>query len=240
VVLQCAALLALVGWGAAVWKSSVHERPETASYVPVEVVREPIPASAPTIENPLTAAVSIASSVDPTWLQRVAATTGIPPRALAAYAGASLVISDEKPRCHLGWNTLAAIGHIESDDGRYGGAIVGDNGYSSLPIIGPALDGGAFAGIHDSDGGVWDGDTVWDHAVGAFQFIPQTWRTWGADGDGDGRADPNQLDDAALTAARYLCHAGDLSTVDGWRRAVLSYNHSENYVDEVARVANSL
>jgi len=183
--------------------------------------------------------VSISARIDPTWLDTVSSRIGIPRTALAAYAGASSVLAEQSPRCHLGWNTLAAIGHIESDDGRHGGAVVSDNGYSSVPIIGPKLDGSAFAGIHDSDGGVWDGDTVWDHAVGPFQFIPQTWRTWGADGNGDGQADPNQMDDAALTAARYLCHAGDMSTVDGWRRAVLSYNHSESYVDDVAKLANS-
>ena len=69
------------------------------------------------------------------------------------------MLTEQSPGCHLGWNTLAAIGHIESDDGRHGGAVVSDNGYSSVPIIGPKLDGGAFAGIYDSDGGVWDGDT---------------------------------------------------------------------------------
>lgn len=242
-VLQCVALLALIGWAAAVWSSSVQPKPAAERYAVAEAALPAAPAPAPVHSATpvsLAPAVSIAARVDPGWLQRVARTTGIPSRALAAYAGASLALAAEKPRCHLGWSTLAAIGHIESDDGRHGGAIVSDNGYSSLPIIGPALDGGAFAGIHDSDGGAWDGDAVWDHAVGAFQFIPQTWRTWGADGNGDGQSDPNQLDDAALAAARYLCHAGDLSTVDGWRRAVLSYNHSEHYVDDVARVANSL
>ena len=42
------------------------------------------------------------------------------------------------------------------------------------------------------------------------QFIPSTWRTWQTDGDGDGVADPNDIDDAALAAAGYLCQSGDL------------------------------
>jgi len=240
VVLQWVALLALVGWGAAVWASVANNRSEAASYARVEVVPEPAALPEPTVQAPVVARpVSISDRIDPAWLAAVSSGTGIPRTALAAYAGAASVLAEQSPGCHLGWNTLAAIGHIESDDGRYGGAVLSDNGYSSVPIIGPKLDGGAFAGIHDSDGGVWDGDTVWDHAVGPFQFLPQTWRIWGADGNGDGQADPNQMDDAALAAARYLCHAGDLSSVDGWRRAVLSYNHSESYVDDVARVANS-
>ena len=241
--LQCVALLALLalgGWGAAMWSSSAQARPTAASYARVEV--DPAPTALPEpagVTSVIAPAASISARIDPGWLDTISSRTGIPRTALAAYAGAASVLTEQSPGCHLGWNTLAAIGHIESDDGRHGGAVVSDNGYSTVPIIGPKLDGGAFAGIHDSDGGVWDGDTVWDHAVGPFQFIPQTWRTWGADGNGDGQADPNQMDDAALTAARYLCHAGDLSTVDGWRRAVLSYNHSESYVDDVAKLANS-
>ena len=240
VVLQCVALLALVGWGTAVWASFANTRPEATNYARVEVIPEPAALPEPTVQAPVIARpVSISARIDPAWLDTMSSRTGIPRTALAAYAGAASALAEQSPGCHLGWNTLAAIGHIESDDGRHGGAVLSDNGYSSVPIIGPKLDGGAFAGIHDSDGGVWDGDTVWDHAVGPFQFIPQTWRIWGADGNGDGQADPNQMDDAALAAARYLCHAGDLSTVDGWRRAVLSYNHSESYVDDVAKVANS-
>jgi membrane-bound lytic murein transglycosylase B len=244
--ISIAAVLGLVAWGVLVWSWSATATPRIGYSVAVVSTGE----VAPLAPDPLGVAQAQASPavaasaprvarVDPDWLKRVGAATGIPSRALAAYAGAALALTEEKPGCHLGWNTLAAIGHIESDDGRHGGAVLSDNGYSSVPIIGPKLDGGAFAGIHDSDGGVWDGDTVWDHAVGPFQFIPQTWRTWGADGNGDGQADPNQMDDAALTAARYLCHAGNLSTGDGWRRAVLSYDHSEGYVDDVAKVANS-
>ena len=250
VVLQCVAVLTLVAWGvevwvsSATWQASMTGKATGASYTRAEIAPETLVSASPMptaqAALPIAApALPISARIDPAWLDRVSARTGIPRTALAAYAGAASVLAEQSPQCHLGWNTLAAIGHIESDDGRHGGAVLSDDGYSSVPIIGPKLDGGAFAGIHDSDGGVWDGDTVWDHAVGPFQFIPQTWRTWGADGNGDGRADPNQMDDAALTAARYLCHAGDLSTVDGWRRAVLSYNHSESYVDDVAKVANS-
>jgi membrane-bound lytic murein transglycosylase B len=244
VVLQCVALVAIVAWGATVWVSSANGQPAAVSYSRVEVASEPsveaLPESTARAEIPVVARVeSISARIDPAWLDVVSARTGIPRTALAAYAGAASVLAEESPGCHLGWNTIAAIGHIESDDGRHGGAVLGDNGYPSVPIVGPALDGGAFAGIHDSDGGKWDGDTIWDHAVGPFQFIPQTWRTWGADGNGDGQADPNQIADAALAAARYLCHAGDLSSVEGWRRAVFSYNHLDSYVDDVARVANS-
>jgi membrane-bound lytic murein transglycosylase B len=247
--ISVAALLMVMVIGVSAWTSSTTgdrhvEYRAGAAVIPEaeSVLITPAPTeSAEALVGPIVVRSGpISARIDPAWLDAVSARTGIPRTALAAYAGAASVLAEESPGCHLGWNTLAAIGHIDSDDGRHGGAVLGDNGYSSVPIVGPALDGGAFAGIHDSDGGKWDGDTVWDHAVGPFQFIPQTWRTWGADGNGDGQADPNQIADAALAAARYLCHAGDLSSVEGWRRAVFSYNHLDSYVDDVAQVANAL
>ena len=84
----------------------------------------------------------------------------------------------------------------------------------------------------------WHGDPEWDHAVGPMQFIPDTWSRWAADGDDDGLADPHDLDDAALAAARYLCAGGhDLTTGEGWTAAVLSYNHAGSYVDAVRDAA---
>jgi membrane-bound lytic murein transglycosylase B len=181
-----------------------------------------------------TSAVPASSGVDPTWLRTTAAATGIPERALDAYATATLRLSTDQPGCGLGWNTLAAIGAIESGHGSHGGAVLGDDGVARPPILGPRLDGSRFMRIADSDGGALDGDAEVDRAVGPFQFIPQTWARWGSDGDGDGVADPHDMTDAALSAGRYLCSYGDLSGVDGWRRAVFAYNHDDAYVDGVA------
>ena len=72
------------------------------------------------------------------------------------------------------------------------------------------------------------------------QFLPSTWSTWASDGDGDGRQDPQDLDDASLAAARYLCASGqDLATGAGWSAAVRSYNHSDAYVREVYGAASA-
>ncbi len=43
-------------------------------------------------------------------------------------------------------------------------------------------------------------------ADGLAQFIPSTWATWGIDGDGDGKADPEDPADAIATQASYLCY----------------------------------
>ena len=180
----------------------------------------------------------IAALADGAWLEATAAATGIPARALAAYAGASLVLKQEQPACRLGWTTLAALGFIESGHGTFGGTELTADGYPGIPIVGPALNGDGFAAIPDTDGGVWDTDAVWDRAVGPLQFIPGTWERWGVDGNADGDYDPNQIDDAVLGAANYLCHSGPMDTPAGWRAAVFSYNHLEVYVDDVAAAAN--
>lgn len=177
--------------------------------------------------------------IDAAWAASVAAATGIPTRAVVAYASADLTIDAEQPGCGIGWNTLAGIGAVESSHGFHADSLLGEDGYARPPIRGVALDGNGVAAIADTDDGALDGDAVWDRAVGPMQFIPATWARWGADGNGDGTADPNQLDDAALAAARYLCASGPMSGVDGWRAAVFSYNHSDTYVDKVAGLANS-
>jgi membrane-bound lytic murein transglycosylase B len=166
------------------------------------------------------------------WVTRIAGATGIPARALQAYAQADLRLGAERPGCHLNWTTLAGIGSVESNHGRHGGASVTQDGRAIPPIFGPPLDGSAGnKAIKDTDGGALDGDRVWDRAVGPLQFIPSTWAHWGVRASGDGAApDPQNIDDAALAAARYLCAGGrDLTTGTGWWQAVLSYNNTTEY-----------
>ena len=164
----------------------------------------------------------------------------VPSAALAAYKHAASVMAKEQPGCQIPWTLLAAIGRVESNHGRFGGAQLGSDGVSRPAILGPQLDGaGAFAAIPDSDGGTLDGDKVWDRAVGQMQFLPSTWRSIARDGDGNGTKDPNDIDDAALGAAVYLCGAGgSLANPAGMARAAFRYNHSDYYVQLVLSFQN--
>ncbi|MFI7409994.1 lytic transglycosylase domain-containing protein [Streptomyces sp. NPDC049627] len=156
----------------------------------------------------------------------------LPASVFAAYRRAEERLAREAPGCRLRWQLLAAIGQVESGQAR-GGRVTSD-GTTVTPILGPRLDGVAFARIRDTDAGAHDGDAVYDRAVGPMQFIPSTWARWGADGNGDGRRDPNNVFDAALAAGRYLCAGGrDLSVPAELDRAVLGYNHSAAYLRTV-------
>ncbi|MER5180748.1 lytic transglycosylase domain-containing protein [Streptomyces sp. NPDC002896] len=158
---------------------------------------------------------------------------GIPATVLDAYKKAEAALAESKPGCNLPWQLLAAIGKVESGQAR--GGRVDANG-TTTGILGPPLNGNGFAKITDTDGGAYDGDTVHDRAVGPMQFIPSTWESWGSDGNGDGKKDPNNIYDAALAAGRYLC-AGDrdLSVTSQLHAAILSYNHSQDYLNTVLK-----
>ncbi|WP_253861805.1 lytic transglycosylase domain-containing protein [Prauserella halophila] len=180
-----------------------------------------------------------ADSLD-AWAERTAAVTGVPARALRAYGQAELAMREHRPGCRVSWATLAGIGRVESDHGRYGGAVLQEDGRPSSPIIGVPLNGApGVRSITDTDGGRLDGDSRHDRAVGPMQFIPSTWVRHAGDGNGDGRADPQQIDDAAVTAARYLCAGGrDMSGADGWWAGIMSYNNSVEYAQKVFGLAD--
>ncbi|KQU39420.1 MULTISPECIES: lytic transglycosylase domain-containing protein [unclassified Rhodococcus (in: high G+C Gram-positive bacteria)] len=175
------------------------------------------------------------------WAEPLVDPTGIGRTALEAYGHAAAVMARSSPGCGLAWTTLAGIGRIESRHGTFGGSSVGPDGTATPPIRGVPLDGTAGnAEIADTDGGELDGDTVFDRAMGPMQFIPETWRKWGVDANGDGRADPDNLDDAALTAGRYLCaRGGDLTTAEGWQAALMAYNLSGVYLRDVRDAASA-
>ncbi|AYF98115.1 lysozyme family protein [Protaetiibacter intestinalis] len=206
------------------------------------VAEEPLPSWAPPAPAPVAAVTpevpGIAGLADAVWVAETAQATGIPARALAAYAGAAIVKAQAMPECGLSWATLAGIGATESDHGRHGGSRLDGNGTATPGIFGVALDGDGVALVADSDGGEIDGDAEADRAVGPMQLIPQAWRNWHTDGGADGVEDPQNIDDAVMAAANYLCRASTaFDTEDGWRAGIRSYNSPEVYLGTVAKYA---
>ena len=90
--------------------------------------------------------------------------------------------------------------------------------------------------IVDTDAGALDGEAMdgVERAMGPMQFISETWRLYGVDANNDGIASPDNIDDAALSAAGYLCWRGkDLATPRGWITALRAYNNSGVYARAV-------
>ncbi|WP_281180869.1 lytic transglycosylase domain-containing protein [Nocardia lijiangensis] len=160
-------------------------------------------------------------------LPRVGGALGIPEIVLAAYRNAELAMESSMPGCGLPWNLLAGIGRIES--GHAGSGRTDAAGTTVTPIFGPALDGTLPGNevIRATDGG-------YVRAIGPMQFLPGTWSLYGADGNGDGVADPHNVFDSALAAGKYLCSGGlNLREPAQELRAVLRYNNSMSYAANV-------
>lgn len=170
-----------------------------------------------------------------------ASTHAIPAAALSAYQRAAQAINAADTHCNLDWSLLAAIGRVESDHGRHGGSVLSTAGVSRPGIYGIQLDGTrGTQKVTDTDAGLYDKDPVYDRAVGPLQFIPTTWSVVAVDADGDGRRNPQDIDDAALAGAVYLCSGHeDLSSQGGQSAAIFRYNHSHAYVRLVKSIARA-
>lgn len=100
------------------------------------------------------------------------------------------------------------------------------------------LDWTVLAAIHKVETGFGTGPAVSPKgAQGPMQFLPSTFRHYKVDGDGDGRADIDNVTDAIFSAAKLLCAngAGDPAKLAD---AIWNYNHSEEYVNEVLALAS--
>lgn len=105
----------------------------------------------------------------------------------------------------LDWAILAAIGKVETDHGR---------------LKAP---------------GVTSGVNSYGCCGGPMQFWiapphPNTWDSYGKDGNGDGKKNPHDPADAIPAAAGYLKASG---APGDYRRAIFAYNHATWYVEKV-------
>ncbi|MEC4615199.1 lysozyme family protein [Tsukamurella tyrosinosolvens] len=160
-----------------------------------------------------------------------------PTTALESYSWAALVMGKNAPRCQLGWATLAAIGRITSDHGTSRSHSLGDDA-----VVRPSFREAQKPAAKDTDGGFYDGDAYADLLMGPLLFAPTVWEQWAITASSDTSTPPNpdNLDDAALTLGRLLCGAGaDMSTPEGWQKAVASYNPDPRFIEAVNFQAKS-
>jgi membrane-bound lytic murein transglycosylase B len=176
-------------------------------------------------------AAAINSAPPPPQVVNSPSAVDVPSMALAAYRNAEQKMAISDPGCGISWNLLAGIGRIES--GHANGGATDAHGTAVRPIYGPALDGTLPGNevIVESGAG---GQVSYARAMGPMQFLPGTWARYGADGDGDGVADPQNLYDSTLAAARYLCSGGlNLRDQSQVMAAILRYNNSMPYAQNV-------
>jgi membrane-bound lytic murein transglycosylase B len=176
-------------------------------------------------------AAATKSAPPPATVVNSSSALGIPSMALAAYRNAEQMIATSNPNCGISWNLLAGIGRIES--GHANGGATDARGTAVQPIYGPALDGTLPGNEVIVQSGVAGGAT-YARAMGPMQFLPGTWARYASDGDGDGVADPQNLYDSTLAAARYLCSGGlNLRDQSQVMAAILRYNNSIPYARNV-------
>lgn len=155
----------------------------------------------------------------------------IPPVALNAYRTAEKIMAGQAPGCGISWNLLAGIGRIESGHANNGATDA--RGTAVYPIYGPVLDG-SLAGNEVIVQSVAAGRVFYARALGPMQFLPGTWARYASDALGDGKPDVQNVYDAALAAARYLCSGGlNLRDSSQVLTAILRYNNSMAYAENV-------
>jgi len=176
-------------------------------------------------------AAATSSAPPPTGVVNTPGALGIPGMALNAYRNAERMMAASDPGCGISWNLLAGIGRIES--GHANGGATDARGTAIRPIYGPTLDG-TLPGNEVVIQSTSAGRVGYARAMGPMQFLPGTWAHYASDGDGDGMADPQNLYDATLAAARYLCSGGlNLRDQSQVLSAILRYNNSMPYAQNV-------
>ncbi|HJT96432.1 MAG TPA: lytic murein transglycosylase, partial [Mycobacterium sp.] len=171
------------------------------------------------------------SAPPPAVVTSAPGTLRIPSMALSAYRNAERMMAAASPGCGVSWNLLAGIGRIESMHAN--GGATDARGTAVRPIYGPALDG-TLPGNEVIVQNRTADRVTYARAMGPMQFLPGTWSRYAADGDGDGKAEVQNLFDSTLAAARYLCSGGlNLRDQSQVMAAILRYNNSVAYARNV-------
>lgn len=170
------------------------------------------------------------------------ASTGISRLALAAYMAGAVTANKVVPGCAISWNDIAAVGFIESRQGRYGNATIAMSGEVLPPILGVPLNGSSHTRkVPMAHLGIADGTGPYARAVGPLQFLPSTWvavATLVRARTGIVLSDPNNFLQAAAAAGTTLCRGG--SFVAGPSTAAyMSYNASARYAWRAGALANA-
>ncbi|HBZ09561.1 MAG TPA: hypothetical protein DEO65_06735 [Bacillus bacterium] len=82
---------------------------------------------------------------------------------------------------------------------------------------------------HPSCEGLGEGDIPEDEKTDP--AVIKKYGGYGVDANGDGKADPWDIEDSIFTAANYLAQNG--AAAGDFEKAVFAYNHSDEYVEEV-------
>ncbi|GBE64315.1 hypothetical protein MFM001_07770 [Mycobacterium sp. MFM001] len=213
---------------------TVHDNGITPVAAVVPVSSDPSGPMVISLVRPLKAfhiAAATVSAPPPTVVVNSPGALGIPSMALSAYRNAERMMANAYPNCGISWNLLAGIGRIESMHAN--GGATDARGTAVRPIYGPALDG-SLPGNEVIVQSNTPGRVTFARAMGPMQFLPGTWARYASDGDGDGIADPQNLYDSTLAAARYLCSGGlDLRDSQQVLSAILRYNNSMPYAQNV-------
>jgi membrane-bound lytic murein transglycosylase B len=176
-------------------------------------------------------AASTVSAPPPSAVVNSPGSLRIPAVVLSAYRNAERMMATAYPTCGVSWNLLAGIGRIESLHAN--GGATDSHGTAVRPIYGPTLDGTLPGNEVIVQSRAAD-RVQYARAMGPMQFLPGTWSRYASDGDGDGKADVQNVFDASLAAARYLCSGGlNLRDPSQVMAAILRYNNSIAYARNV-------
>ena len=232
-ILSVVVALVLVGAGLvmAVWGAVRPDGRQAGDADPAAVARGTALPEIPPLADGLDLAV---------WAERSAPATGVPARALEAYGPRNGPSVPRRRTAACRGRRWPAWAGSSRTTGGWGGR-------TSTPTEWPGRRSSAWRSTArrawprspTPTPAAWTATSSYDRAVGPMQFLPATWARYGADGDGDGVRNADDLDDAAAAAARYLCANGrDTADGDGWWDGVLAYNRSIDYARRVWTAAD--